>query len=100
MPLDDVNALDDAAAARELLRCCGSTRWARRMTAARPLTDAVAMMDGADAIWWSLDAAAWLRAFSAHPKIGGTATTAWSSQEQAGVAGAGIDVTERLAIAN
>ena len=79
MELDDLNALDDAAAVRELLRCCGSTRWADRMAAARPFADEAAMIECADTIWSSLDPHDWLEACAAHPKIGGAAPTRWSA---------------------
>ena len=100
MDLDDLNALDDAAAARELLRCCGSTRWADRMAAARPFADEAAMINRADTIWSSLDPQDWLEAFAAHPKIGGAATTRWSAQEQSGMASAAAAVSDRLASGN
>jgi OHCU decarboxylase len=70
MTLDDLNHLDAASAERELLRCCGSTRWAREMTAARPFDDANAMIRTSEQIWSSLDRADWLEAFAAHPRIG------------------------------
>ena len=67
MRLDDLNALDGESAAREPLRCCGSTGWARLMAAARPFAG-VAMTATADAIWWSLLPADWLEAFAADPR--------------------------------
>jgi OHCU decarboxylase len=70
MRLDELNTLDSASAERELLRCCGSTRWAREMAAARPFDDADAMVRTSDQIWSSLDRADWLEAFAAHPRIG------------------------------
>jgi OHCU decarboxylase len=111
MRLDELNALDDEAASRELLRCCGSARWARQMAAARPFGDADAVADAADRTWRTLDPADWLDAFAAHPRIGGAGgagraggaevpLSAWSAQEQAGVADATADVTDRLAVAN
>jgi 2-oxo-4-hydroxy-4-carboxy-5-ureidoimidazoline decarboxylase len=108
MRLHDLNALDDAAAARELLRCCGSTRWAERMMAARPFPTEAALEDAADRIWWSLEAADWREAFAAHPKIGArpreggamAGTELWAAQEQAGVTRGSGDVARRLAIAN
>jgi 2-oxo-4-hydroxy-4-carboxy-5-ureidoimidazoline decarboxylase len=100
MPLDYLNALDADAAVRELLRCCGSTRWADRMASSRPFADEAAMLDRADAIWWALDPQDWLEAFSAHPKIGALATTRWSAQEQSGMAGAAAAVSDRLARGN
>jgi OHCU decarboxylase len=123
MRLTDLNALDDGAAAGAFLRCCGSSRWARRMTAARPFADAGAMSAAADAIWWALGRADWLEAFAAHPTIGagspggagragkaggagragaagGRGGTSWSDEEQAGVADAGDETRRRLAQAN
>src|SRR5262249_45427260 len=119
MHLGELNALDAESAARELLRCCGSTRWVERMVAARPFLDTPTLADTADRVWWGLDRGDWLEAFAAHPRIGdrgaggagraggsgrasGGAAGAeqWSAQEQSGVAGAPRDVTERLAIAN
>jgi len=105
MRLEDLNTLDAAAAARELLRCCGSPRWARQVTAMRPFASVEAMVAAADACWGALDPADWLEAFAAHPKIGAGraapdprgakpstepgAARDWSAEEQAGVAGAG-----------
>ena len=112
MRLEDLNALDDDAAARELLRCCGSSRWARTMAAARPFAGAEAMAAAADTIWSSLDRADWLEAFAAHPTIGATSgsgasggsggagRSGWAQQEQAGVAGAAEQTRRRLARAN
>ena len=100
MRLDDLNALDGESAMRELLRCCGSTRWARLMAAARPFADAAATGTVADAIWWSLAPADWLEAFAAHPKIGDRPTSAWATAEQSGSQTAADDVRQRLAARN
>lgn len=70
MQLDELNTLDAAAAARELLRCCGSSRWAARMADSRPFADAAAMTDAAARAFADLGRADWLEAFAAHPKIG------------------------------
>jgi len=107
MRLADLNEMPDAAAARELLRCCGSTRWAREMAQARPFAAVAAVAAAADKISDTLDAADWLEAFAAHPRIGESsmsggsgksATSEWSQQEQAGVHGASGAVRERLAV--
>jgi 2-oxo-4-hydroxy-4-carboxy-5-ureidoimidazoline decarboxylase len=111
MRLAELNALDADAAASAFLRCCGSSRWARQMSAARPFADATAMAEAADRIGSALEAADWLEAFAAHPKIGagraggaGEAGRAgredWSEQEQAGVALAADATLRRLADAN
>jgi len=118
MTLDELNGLDEEAAARELLRCCGSRRWAREMAAARPFGSVDSLTAAADSIWSSLDQADRLEAFAAHPRIGaGGARTAneagrasgageaggdadWSAAEQAGTASASADVLARLVEAN
>ena len=113
MRLADLNALPDSAARAELLRCCGSSRWALMMASARPFATADMMAVHADAVWSSLDATDWLEAFRAHPRIGESvvATGAagpgesdgagrWSEQEQALVQSADDAVRHRLAEAN
>ena len=117
MRLEDLNALDEEAAMRAFLRCCGSSRWARQMAAARPFAGAEVMADAADAIWSALDRADWLEAFASHPRIGqtradgldrsggsggsgGAGESDWSQQEQARVAGAAEPGLRRLIEAN
>jgi len=106
MRLEDLNTLDTDAAARELLKCCGSPRWARQMTAMRPFASVEAMMTAAAACWAALGAADWLEAFAAHPKIGvggakeSAAGDDWAAQEQAGVAAAAGATLRRLADLN
>jgi hydroxyisourate hydrolase len=111
MQLADLNALDDEAASRALLRCCGSARWAAQMVAARPFAGVEALAASADATWRALTEADWLEAFAAHPRIGsggagkagGAASSggrAWSDDEQAGVAGAAEQTRRRLEEAN
>ncbi len=111
MRLEELNALDEESAARQFLRCCGSSRWARLMAAARPFASAEAMALVADAAWPALDHEDWLEAFAAHQKIGadrsggsggavGKDPERWSDQEQAGVADAVEATRRRLAEAN
>jgi 5-hydroxyisourate hydrolase/2-oxo-4-hydroxy-4-carboxy-5-ureidoimidazoline decarboxylase len=104
MTLAELNGLDDAAAVRELLRCCGSTRWAHEMAGARPFASMDAMTAAADTISAGLDRADWLEAFSAHPQIGSSGSSGssgdWSAAEQAGAASASSDVLARLSEAN
>ena len=111
MHLDDLNTLPEDRAVAELLRCCGSTRWARRMAAARPFASFDATLQHADTIWWSLGPDDWLEAFRSHPRIGqrgacghatsrAASTEAWPEQEQAGVRSADAAVRDRLAEAN
>lgn len=102
------NELATAEAAREILPCCGSQRWAHALARLRPLTDAEALLAQSDEIWWQLDPADWSEAFSSHPRIGekkapesATAKSAdWSSQEQRGVACSSESIQEQLKRAN
>ncbi len=123
MHLDAFNTLDEESAARELRRCCGSTRWVESMTRARPFPSAEAMADIGDAVWMSLGPADWLEAFAAHPRIGetrpresgglaapklgggtpgegGSGGLSWEEQEQSGTRSATEKVKERLAARN
>jgi allantoicase len=103
--LEQLNNLSEREAEAELLKCCGSTLWARRMAAERPFHDLQQLLAAADAVWWALDAEDWLEAFSRHPKIGEKESERlqaqdarqWSRQEQAGTRTA--DEETRLALA-
>lgn len=104
-----LNAWVAAEAESELLKCCGSTRWARALAAQRPFGDLPELLTAADTIWWSLDERDWLEAFGAHPKIGGREKAAreqqaqaagWSEQEQAGARDAAQGTLDELAEAN
>src|SRR5690349_17657539 len=94
--IERLNELSAHSAEIELLKCCGSTRWAFAMTEARPFASRDALFAKADDIWWALSAEDWLEAFRAHPKIGEKKAAAaqaeqaqsWSAQEQSGVASA------------
>jgi len=107
MTLHELNALTSDAAAREFLRCCGSSRWARAMAAARPFATIQAMTDAADNIWNGLEPRDWLEAFGAHPRIGDAEgsgrsgrSEAWAQQEQSGAREVSDAVRERLRNAN
>jgi OHCU decarboxylase len=103
-----LNALGAAEAERELLKCCGSNAWARQMSARRPFGATRELLMAADEIWWSLDAADWLEAFAAHPKIGGrkaaraqdAQAAGWSEQEQSGARDAAQATLDELDAAN
>ena len=106
--LEWLNALPAAEAEKELLQCCGSLRWARQMSAARPFKDLEALLASANELWWSLDPNDWLEAFRSHPKIGekkaadpvSTQAHQWSGQEQSGVATASQETVNSLATLN
>ena len=106
--LDQLNLLTANEAARELLKCCGSKNWARRMVEARPFGGVDQIVETADRIWWSLGPEDWLEAFHSHPKIGekkaahavSEESRAWSEQEQSGIADSARDTIEALADLN
>ncbi len=102
-----LNTLPAEEAQAELLRCCGSTRWARQVVEDRPFESFDALLAAADRIWWSLEAEDWLEAFSHHPRIGEreapdgwAATQQWSSQEQEGAQRSPEGVRAALAAGN
>lgn len=105
--LERLNAAE-ASEARELLqRCCGSSRWAEQMTAARPFADRPALLETATRIWNGLSPQDWLEAFSHHPRIGdrklenaGTGTRDWAKNEQSGMASAQEQVRAAIAEGN
>jgi len=106
--LHRLNQLSANDAEAEFLKCCGSTRWARAMTEARPFEALDDVLARADRIWWSLNEADWLEAFRAHPKIGekkaaiaqSAEAQKWSAQEQSGVAQAPASTISELAERN
>ncbi|HEV2130750.1 MAG TPA: 2-oxo-4-hydroxy-4-carboxy-5-ureidoimidazoline decarboxylase [Longimicrobiaceae bacterium] len=103
-----LNALPDLEAQAELLRCCGSIRWARQVAQARPFASFEELLEVADGMWWSLDAEDWLEAFRAHPRIGEkkpaagepAGTERWSAQEQSGMQRSRDEVRAALARGN
>ena len=103
-----LNSVPADEAAKELLQCCGSKRWARQMAGARPYPTIAELITLANEIWWSLDRDDWLEAFRSHPKIGekksvenvSAQASQWSGQEQAGVSSASTETTTALAALN
>lgn len=106
--IERLNMLPADQAEAEFLKCCGSAKWARAMTKARPFNDAEVMFDEAEARFADLTDEDWLEAFRAHPKIGEkkAATTQsetaqhWSAEEQSSTAKAAASVMDALAEAN
>lgn len=103
-PLDPglakLNIMTPLDATAALLKCCGSAAWAAAMTGARPFEDTAALLRIADRVWFSLPEAAHREAFGAHPKIGASAASAWSTAEQAGAAAAADQIKAELARLN
>jgi OHCU decarboxylase len=90
-PTAKLNRLSREEAYAELLKCCGSTRWAREVAALKPFWDVTQVVIIGYRVWSELSEDDWLEAFRAHPKIGETKTKAavteqeqrWSEGEQA-----------------
>jgi OHCU decarboxylase len=106
MTLAEFNSLPPAQAESLLMDCCGSSRWAAGVSSQRPYADTETVRKAADSVWWKLDRADWLEAFSHHPQIGdkpaGGSDSArkWAEGEQSGARAAADDVKARLARAN
>lgn len=107
------NFLPIAAAADEILPCCGSRAWADGMLKRRPLADQAKLLAASDEIWHGLTESDWLEAFRSHPRIGESRigesrapqaaspqSAAWSQQEQRNVADANDAVRIALAEGN
>jgi allantoicase len=92
-----LDALTARRAEAELLTCCGSREWASRVAASRPFATFEALAEVAGKVWDSLGPDDWLEAFAAHPRIGEASPSPLSTNEQAGVAGAGEEVLAALA---
>ncbi|MFD8495415.1 2-oxo-4-hydroxy-4-carboxy-5-ureidoimidazoline decarboxylase [Amycolatopsis sp. NPDC059657] len=100
---DQFNTHPDAE--RDLLACCASPRWARRVAAGRPYPDVDALLKAGDAELATLEWPGIDEALSAHPRIGDRAAgddreAAWSRGEQAAAAESADDVKARLAAGN
>lgn len=103
-----LNELDPEAARKELLKCCGATRWAETVERHRPYASLEQLIAKANDVWWSLNESDWLEAFRSHPKIGerkaANAVSAqsqqWSTQEQQGVQNAAQETIDKLAQLN
>src|SRR5215510_5266563 len=101
--LSRLNSLPEHEAVSELLKCCGSQRWAMRMSAQRPFGSVAAIKESAEKIWSALSPADWVEAFHSHPKIGekkaaketGAVAEKWSAQEQSGISQSSSKTVDR-----
>lgn len=106
--LRSLNALPGPRAQAELLKCCGSTRWAEEMVRNRPFKSPEELFQAARGVWEGLGRSDWLEAFAAHPRIGDkkslraqpAATAGWAASEQAGTEATTEAVLEALAEGN
>ena len=103
-----LNTLSAEEAAKELLQCCGSRRWAQEMANRRPYQSLETLIKTANDVWWTLQPNDWLEAFRSHPKIGekkaaesvSAQSREWSGQEQAGASNASQEIVDSLATLN
>lgn len=109
MKLVEFNKLEEEQMRDELLKCCGSVRWANLMLQSYPFISLNEMKKKATMIWYEqCTEEDWLEAFSHHPKIGDvkslqekfSSTKEWAGNEQSGVQSASENVIEELAKGN
>lgn len=103
-----INTLHDPA--NDLLRCCGSLKWAEAVAKARPFANWDDLTALADRVWSKLGREDWLEAFRAHPRIGHVIpssrstsleiTGKWTSDEQSGTSDASQETLNALADGN
>jgi OHCU decarboxylase len=106
--VERINHFTREIAESHFLDCCGSRKWAQKMTEARPFVDDAELIKKAEKICQNLKAEDWLEAFAAHPKIGAkkaaplqqAQSATWSKGEQAGANMATETVLDALAEAN
>lgn len=106
--LERINRLPASEVEDELLKCCGSRKWAGRVIAERPFENVADLIAKADRVWWSLAPHDWLEAFHSHPKIGEKQAAAktsleaqrWSADEQSGIRDSALETMEALAELN
>ena len=103
-----LNSLPVSEAERELLKCCGSQKWAQLVIAERPFKTADTLLEKSESVWWALEPHDWLEAFHSHPKIGekkaasavGVDAQRWSEEEQSGTRDSAKETMEALAELN
>jgi 2-oxo-4-hydroxy-4-carboxy-5-ureidoimidazoline decarboxylase len=102
------NGLSAEEAENEIVTCCGSRVWARRMANRRPIANEALLLEASDEVWRSLNEQDWMEAFQNHPRIGESRTTEsanrrsseWSAHEQRRVSWEGDTVKDALAAGN
>lgn len=106
--LEQLNQTPRETAEARFFDCCGSQKWARMMSEARPFADVAALFEQAEQIWKSFGTQDWLEAFAAHPKIGTrqaapkqpAQSVRWSRSEQSGTHAATDLILTELAETN
>ncbi len=108
MKLADLNHASTEQASHTFMQCCTSSTWVKKMVAARPFLDVLALKQAADNAWIGLGEQDYLEAFQGHPKIGDVNslrakyanTKALAGNEQGLVKEANNETLERLSQGN
>lgn len=109
MKLEEFNRLEEATMREELLKCCGSIRWANLMLQSYPFVSLEEIKKKATLIWYEqCTEEDWLEAFTYHPKIGDVknllekfaSTKEWTANEQSAIQKANTKTIEELARGN
>ena len=66
------NQMPTEEAEYEILPCCGSRKWARRVAFYRPFAGEAQLLETASDVWHKLEPRDWDEAFRSHPRIGET----------------------------
>jgi 2-oxo-4-hydroxy-4-carboxy-5-ureidoimidazoline decarboxylase len=108
MTLQELNILSQPQLKEELMKCCGSSAWVKKMMPYFPADDLVEILEDAGEMWYDCSEDDWKEAFACHPKIGDVesltnkfaSTAQWASGEQSGVNVAPEETIEALAKGN
>lgn len=108
MTLEELNTVSQPQLREELLKCCGSSTWAKMMMTYFPTDNMEELLENAEELWSECSEDDWKEAFSSHPKIGDVesltkkfaATAHWASGEQNAVNTASNETIAALAEGN
>jgi 2-oxo-4-hydroxy-4-carboxy-5-ureidoimidazoline decarboxylase len=99
--LGSFNAAPAEAAERDVLACCASGAFAKRIVGGRPYRDPAALLAAVDAAFEALTWDDIVESMNRHPRIGDRAVrTGMSAAEQSGAAAASDEVRQGLAEGN
>jgi len=108
MTLLELNNASLNEAKEALIKCCGSTYWAKNILRERPFQSKSDLLAKSDISWNTCTDVDALEAFSHHPKIGSVSnlekkfasTAKWAKNEQQSVKKANKETIAKLAIGN
>ena len=95
LTLEQLNTMPPSEAARQLVSCCGSSRWVDGVVARRPFDSVDQLISVSDEVWRATGPSDWSEAFAHHPRIGerqaaahvSATAQAWSAGEQHAASG-------------